>query len=383
MIVTVAYILFWTSLLLMLHSYVFYPIIVLVWSSVKKKNELSVQNDLPSISLLMPVYNEEKVIVGKLKNLQELDYPIEKLEILIGSDCSTDDTPKLLESLASKNMRIFHFKERRGKAMVLNDLATSAKNEILVFSDADTFYYPDALKKMVRHFVYEDVGGVCGNLDLKSSPTNSGGRAEAKYWRYENAIKESEGKIKTTFGATGAIYAIRKKLFRPLGAKKLFADDFLIPLFVTQQGYRILYDTSARGWEETADSTVNEFQRKVRIGVANFNGLGEILPLLHPKFGFVSFGLISHKLIRWIAPFLLMIIFVTSVYLFLRGNFYLLFFVMQLIFFFLAGIGYVLDRRSKPMMLFTMPYYFFVANAGLLYGFFRFLKGTQKTTWNV
>ncbi|MGA7160720.1 MAG: glycosyltransferase family 2 protein [Bacteroidota bacterium] len=378
-----AYILFWASIFLVVYSYVLYPVIVLVWAALKKERALPLQPELPSVSLIMSVYNEERVIVEKMKNIASIEYPREKIEVIIGSDCSTDATLERANSASSARTRIVNFEKRRGKAAVLNDLAAAAKNEILVFSDGDTFYQPDALTKMARHFSDPSVGGVCGSLHLEASRTNSGGTAEALYWRYENAIKESEGKIKTTFGATGAIYAIRRALFSPLSTEMLMADDFLIPLHAVRNGFNIRYEPSAECWEETADSTSNEFHRKIRIGAASFNGLPIIAPLLNPRYGFIAFGLISHKLIRWIVPFLLMIIFVASVCLSTQGGIYLYVLIAEFLFVCLAGIGYILDTKSKPIMLFTMPYYFIIANAGLFVGFVRFLRGTQRTVWNV
>src|SRR3990172_1279037 len=152
MITTAAYILFWVSLFLVIHSYCLYPIIVLIWSSMKRDQPLSAQAELPSISLLLAVHNEEEIITEKLENIRNLEFPKEKIEILIGSDGSSDATMTLLES-SSVHTRIFDFPSRRGKAAVLNDLAAAARNEIIVFSDANTFYNPDALQKMALRFI--------------------------------------------------------------------------------------------------------------------------------------------------------------------------------------------------------------------------------------
>jgi cellulose synthase/poly-beta-1,6-N-acetylglucosamine synthase-like glycosyltransferase len=347
-----------------------------------RDNPLPVQAGLPSISLLLAVYNEEKIIIEKLENIRNMDFPKEKIEILIGSDGSSDRTSKLIQSFDSVAIRLFHFGQRRGKAAVLNDLSLVAKNEILVFSDANTFYAPDALSKMVRHFADPEIGGVCGNLHLSASARNSGGKGEAAYWRYENSIKECEGEIKTTFGATGGIYALRRNLYRQLPTDKAVMDDFLLPLFAVRQGFRVVYDALARGWEDTTSSTANEFKRKIRIGAANFSGMVEVLPLLHPKHGFIAFGLFSHKLIRWIIPFLLITIFASSIILNQQGGLYRWIFIAQFVFACVASVGYILDKISRPVMLFTLPYYFVVANLGLLVGFIRFVKGTQKAAWS-
>ncbi len=330
----------------------------------------------------MSVYNEESIIVAKLKNIEALEYPGNNIEILIGSDCSSDNTLPLIKSFDSIPVRLFHFDRRRGKAAVLNDLVLAAKNDILVFSDANTFYAPDALHKMGRHFVDPEIGGVCGNLHLNASARNSGGKGEAVYWRYENSIKECEGKIRTTFGATGGIYALRRNLYRKLPNDKAVTDDFLLPLSAARQGFRVVYDALVKGWEDTTSSTAYEFERKIRIGAQNFNGLVEVLPLLHPKYGFIAFGLFSHKLIRWIIPFLLMVIFVSSIVLSQQGGIYRWIFTAQIVFACVASVGYILDKISRPVMLFTLPYYFVVANLGLLIGFFRFVKGSQKAAWS-
>jgi cellulose synthase/poly-beta-1,6-N-acetylglucosamine synthase-like glycosyltransferase len=330
----------------------------------------------------MSVYNEEAIIITKLKNFSKLDYPRDKIEILIGSDCSSDNTVRMIESFDSIPIRSYQFSQRRGKAAVLNDLALAAKNEILVFSDANTFYAPDALSKMARHFVVSEIGGVCGNLHLNASARNSGGKGEVAYWRYENSIKEAEGKIRTTFGATGGIYALRRMLYRQLPTDKAVTDDLLLPLFAVQQGFRVVYDVLAQGWEDTTSSTAKELERKIRIGAANFNGLVEVLPLMHPKHGFIAFGLFSHKLIRWIIPFLLITICTTSIVLNQQGGMYHWMFTAQFIFACVAGVGYILDKISRPVMFFTLPYYFVVANLGLLLGFIRFMNGTQKAAWS-
>ncbi len=382
MIITAASILFWASLFLVIHSYFFYPIIVCVWASQMKDNPLPAQRGLPTISFLLAVYNEEKIIIEKLENIRDMDFPKGKIEVLIGSDGSSDRTSKLIQSFDSIDIRLFHFDQRRGKAPVLNDLVVAAKNEILVFSDANTFYAPDALNKMVRHFDDPEIGGVCGNLHLSASARNSGGKGEVAYWRYENSIKKFEGEIKTTFGATGGIYALRRNLYRQLPTDKAVMDDFLLPLFAVQQGFRVVYDPFARGWEDTTPSTAKEFERKIRIGAANFNGLAEVLPLLHPKHGFIAFGLFSHKLIRWIIPFLLITIFTCSTILIHQGGLYQWIFIVQFVFACVASVGYILDKMSRPIMLFTLPYYFVVANLGLLVGFIRFVKGTQKAAWS-
>lgn len=369
------------NLFLIIHSYVFYYFVLFLIP--KRKSMTENKSDFrPSISILISAFNEEKVIRQRVENLLALDYPKEKMEILIGSDCSSDQTNSIVEEYSGKGVELLAFTERRGKASVLNDLVSRAKNEILIFSDANTFYDKDVVKNFVRHFSDKSIGGVCGYLQLRASNENSGGKGESFYWEYENRIKELEGNIHTTFGATGAIYSIRKSLFKPLPTQKAIMDDFLIPMRVVELGFRIIYDKSVFAWEEATDSAMKEFQRKIRIGAANFNCLPDIIHLLNPKYGFIAFGLFSHKIIRWFVPFFLIILFISSFILSTTLQFYYYTFLIELVFLLFAFIGLLLDKIKLPFKLFTMPYYFLLANLGLFLGFFRFLFGTQKAAWN-
>ena len=374
-------IIFWAVIFFVFHSYVFYPVLLWFFRGAAVRREKKNPNREVTISVIISAYNEESIIRQRIENLLSLDYPKGSVEILIGSDGSSDGTNAIAAEYGTYNVTLMAFPDRRGKASVLNDLALKANNEILIFSDANTFYDKDVFKNFVRHFSDETIGGVCGYLQLRSSDDNSGGKGESFYWEYENRIKELEGNYHTTFGATGAIYAIRKNLFKPLPAAIAITDDFLIPMNVVAQGYRIVYDKTVYGWEDSTSSSMKEFHRKIRISAGNFNCLKDIIHLLHPKYGFIAFGFFSHKIIRWFVPFLLVIIFLSSLFLSSDSRTFAIIFGMQLVFAGLGCIGLVLDRMSRPLKLFTLPYYFLLANLGLLIGFFRFLRGTQKAAW--
>lgn len=368
--------------MLVVHTYLFYPMLLWIFNGVINRQQKIQREYWPTISVIISAYNEEKIIQQRIENLLSLNYPADKVEVLIGSDCSSDTTNDIVLSYRDKGVSLAAFNDRRGKASVLNDLASIAKNEVLIFSDANTFYEKNVFRNFVRHFSDPSIGGVCGYLQLRSSEDNSGGKGESFYWEYENKIKELEGNFYTTFGATGAIYAIQRLLFKPLPTQKAIMDDFLIPMNVVEQGFRIIYDKSVFGWEEATDSAIKEFQRKIRIGAANFNCLGDIAHLLHPKFGFVAFGLFSHKIIRWFVPFLLLAIFCSSYMLSDGSEMFATILKLQIVFTVFGIIGFVLDKLSYPVKLFTLPYYFLLANLGLMIGFFRFLRGTQKAAWN-
>jgi biofilm PGA synthesis N-glycosyltransferase PgaC len=372
------------SLILILHSYIIYPMMLYVGQLlVRSKNRLYPQRaGSVHVTVIISVYNEAKIIRQRIENLLALNYPKEHLEILIGSDGSSDETNTILRDYEGTHVRAVYYPERRGKASVLNDLVEMAKNEVIIFSDANTFYDHDVIQRFIPHFSDESIGGVCGYLRLRSAEGNSGGKGESFYWEYENLLKEWEGSIHTTFGATGAIYAIRRSLYIPLPKDKVIADDFIVPMNIVGQGYRICYDKLICGWEDATESAKSEFQRKIRIGAANFNGISMIAHLLHPRYGFISFGLFSHKIIRWCTPFFLMIIFVSIILLRSESETFGLLFSLQILFLISAFIGYVLDGLHYPVKIFTLPYYFLLANLGILIGFVRFVRGTQKAAWN-
>jgi cellulose synthase/poly-beta-1,6-N-acetylglucosamine synthase-like glycosyltransferase len=203
------------------------------------------------------------------------------------------------------------------------------------------------------------------------------------YWTFENRLKFWESRIRTTLGATGAVYAIRKKLFRPLPIERAVMDDFLIPMRIIQQGYDILYEPKALAFEEPSNSVLGEFRRKVRIAAANYNGISEFTSLLNPKEGFVAFALWSRKVFRWLVPFCLVVAFVCSV--FLAGESAIFQWVLGVegLLLILGALGFIFDRKNLKLGVGGLPYYFFAVNLALLIGFVNFLLKKQRPTWEV
>lgn len=377
-----AELLFWISGFLIFYTYLGYPVLLRgIAFFISKRRQID-DKHLPSVSMLIAAYNEEATIEEKLKNCLAIDYPQDKLEIIIGSDGSKDRTNEIVGKYASQQIHLVVSQERQGKAAVLNKLAQLAQGKIFVFSDANSMYRRDAIARLVPHFADDQVGGVCGRLVLlnKNGQIEAGG--ERFYWDYENYLKYLEGKIKTVFGANGAIYAIRRELFKTLPRDKVVTDDLLIPLSIAQRGYDIVYEKEAQAYEFAAPDLKSEFKRKVRIGAGNFHGMREILPLLSPLRGFISFGLWSHKIIRWMVPFLLIVMFVSNLMLWEVPLFYNTLFTLQTLFYALAFVAWILGRFDIHVPLLIYPYYFVVVNLALLIGFFKFLTHTQKPAWS-
>lgn len=376
--------LFVLSLIGLLYPYIIYPAILYIMYVYNKKSYSLLVKDKKrrSLSVIIAAYNEEKNIKARIENLLASKNVLDNVEILIGSDGSTDRTNEIISQYKDQGVLLFGFPKRRGKAAVLNDLVAAAKNEILVFTDANTSFKDDVLLEFSQYYADESIGGVCGHLFLKSDKNNSGGRGEMFYWGLENILKQWEGTIYTTFGATGAIYSIRKQLFSPLPTDRVIVDDLLVPLQVVERGYRIIYDGSIKGWEHTTESSYTELHRKIRISAGNFNGISKIKNLLNPRRGFVAFGLWSHKIFRWVAPFFIILLFISNMVLFRRSEVYEYLFYIQCIFYIVGILGMILDFIKKPIFIFTLPFYFVLANMGLLFGFIKFVSGTQKATWN-
>jgi cellulose synthase/poly-beta-1,6-N-acetylglucosamine synthase-like glycosyltransferase len=334
-----------------------------------------------SISILISAYNEEKVIRDRIENLASQNYDMDKVEVLIGSDNSSDETDKILFELTQKYkwLKFFSYKQRGGKAGVLNKLINEAKNEIIVFTDANTIFDNDVLKNLVKYFDDENLGGVCGKLILKSEDSND--NEESRYWSYETLIKQVEGDLGISIAANGGIFAIRKELYTPIPTEKAVTDDLFLSLKVLSQGFKFAYASDAFAYENTANSLNEEMQRKIRFSATNFQTLLACKELLFHKNLLLSYAFWSHKVIRWFLPLLLIFIFISNYFLISFGSIFNLFFILQVIFYAFALIGFILYKFKIRFMIFTLPYYFYLSNYALVMGFIKFIKGQNSVIW--
>lgn len=372
--------LMWLSFSLIVFTYFGYYFVLLVLSGLRSKNRFYDDAYTPSVSMVVSAYNEMRVIQKKIDNFYKLKYPQKRIELLIGSDGSDDGTERILINNQSSMIRPFIFDTRCGKASVLNRLIDRARGDIIVFSDANSMYAPDAIQKLVQYFTDPKIGGVCGRLELYTTFDNAGSKGEMVYWSYENRLKDMESRIRTVFGANGAIYAIRRSLYERLPEDVVITDDFILPIRIVAKGYDVVYDKDAKAYESTSSDVRGEFIRKVRIGAQNFYALKELIPLLNPFKGFVAFGLWSHKVLRWFAPFFLIFLFFTNLAL-IRIPFYRILLLLQLVFYLSASVGWLFSRMNARSNIFTYVYYFLVVNFAILLGFFKFLFRSQRPTW--
>lgn len=367
--------LFWLSATVLFYIYVGYPALLWVWSACFPR-PVRASHDLPTVSVLLPAFNEEKVIARKMENLLSLDYPMEKLEILVGSDGSTDDTVKILSRHAGEKVKLISRQERGGKPGMLNLLAEKAKGELLVFTDARQRIDRKAIGHLVKNFSDPTVGCVSGELVLEGM-NGSVGEGVGFYWRYEKFIRSRESLVDSVVGATGALYAIRRSLYRPLPEDTIL-DDVYLPMKVVSQGYRCLFEGEALVFDNVSCTPRQEYDRKVRTLAGNYQTFVQLSGMLNPLRSRVAIQFISHKLLRILAPFFLVALFVSNFFL-LGVPLYGALFLGQSLFYGFALMGAVAPQKARH--LFSAPYVFCLLNFSALAGLYRYLKKQQQVTW--
>lgn len=374
-------IVFWSSWVLIIYSYLFFPLIIDILARlINKKNTQPNEKSLPHVSIVISAYNESKFINNKILNLLSIDYPHEKISFFIGSDGSNDDTVEIIKSFQDSRIYLYAFNERRGKISVLNDLVSRVKShsqaEILVMSDANTMFSSDAVRRLVDPFRDPKVGCVSGEVVLEQEGGVSG---EGFYWKYESWIKRNESKLGFLIGCNGGIFALRRDLYEPL-PPSIIVEDFVITLRLLEKGWKIVFEPDARGTEPPCTSTKAEMVRKIRIGAGNFQALTLTYRLLSPRYGLRSFAYWGHKVLRWFVPLLFLVGLMANISL-AGNNFYLLLLLFQLLGATISIISYKTKSSTelpKPIKLIN---YFYLMNYALLCGLFRFIFGTQRVTW--
>jgi biofilm PGA synthesis N-glycosyltransferase PgaC len=370
---------FWLLCAGLLYTYVGYPVLIAVLARLRAR-PVRREPIAPAASLLIVAHNEERVIAAKLENCLSQDYPSERLEIVMASDGSTDRTEAITAEFARRSVRLIHFERRRGKASVLNELVPSLTGEIVILSDARQRYAPDAVRQLVMNFADPSVGAASGELCLTGKERSPIGQGLETYWSYEKWMRQSESLVNSTVGATGAIYAIRRTLFRPIPTDTLL-DDVLIPMGVVRQGYRVVFDSAAIAYDEVSRSRRQEFVRKVRTIAGNFQAFSRESWLLNPFSNPIWLQTVSHKGLRLVAPLWIIALFALNAALVSVSWFYAGAFGAQLAFYLLALAGFLLERRGRANRLATACYVFCVLNATTLVSFYRFVTGTQRAAW--
>ena len=378
-----AEIVFWILSGLVGYVYAGYPLALMLVARMSRGGDLSsdgaAQPELPKVSLLISAYNEAGCIGEKLENTLALDYPRDRLEVLVVSDASNDGTDEIVQRYAARGVRLLRMPQRGGKTLGLNAAVAQVSGEIVVFSDANALYRSDALLRLTAPFADPRVGAVIGESTYLDSASESA-RSESLYWRYETWIKELESRTGSVVGGDGAIYAVRRTLYEPMAADAL--SDFVNPLQVVRAGYRCVYEPAAVSYEEAAADFRREYRRKVRIVNRAWRALLSMREILNPfRYGAFALKLWSHKVLRWLVPVFLAGILIANAGLLSTHPFYTATFVLQGVFYALAAVGLVLRRRPALPSIIRVPFYFCMVNFAAAVGLLEAARGKTYTTW--
>ena len=373
-----AELLFWSSIVLIAYVFAGYPAVLAMIGTVRPRPWHRDPEFRPRVSVVIAAYNEAELLSRKIENLLSLDYPQDRLEILVGSDGSTDATASRLQGVADERVRGFVFPQRRGKPSVLNALIPKATGEIIVLADVRQTFDVRALRALVQSFADVSVGAVTGELILGSS-TGGEGQGAGLYWRFEKFIRSRECLVDSTMVVTGAFYAMRRSLFEPMAADTI-CDDLMIPLTVVRRGYRVVFERGAKAYD-ALPATGQEFRRKVRTLAGAFQFFARQRWVFSPLRNRLWWQTMSHKVLRlFIAP-LQIVLLGTNIALASASTFYSAVLIAQALFYAGAALAVVMPLSWKRPRVVAFPYIFCVLSFATVVGFFRWITRRQAVTW--
>jgi cellulose synthase/poly-beta-1,6-N-acetylglucosamine synthase-like glycosyltransferase len=335
----------------------------------------------PNVTMVVPAFNEEDLIEEKILNSLSLDYPRDKLEVIVVNDGSTDNTGEIISRYAKSGIVVRENAVPMGKIGVMNTTVPEALGEVVVFSDVSAMLDKDAMASLVTHFDRDDVGCVSGRYVYDNEPRTStdsyGG--EGLYWKYEAFIREKESNLGNVIGSHGALYGIRKDLFSPLNTQTI-NDDLVLPLMAIEKQYKTVYEGKSVARERCGSDIENEFSRRVRIMRGNCRQVFDFRRLLNPSRGIVSFQFMSHKLLRVLSPIFVIGLLLSSI--FCSHPFYRFMLWGQGIFYLMALLGSLQQRGEWRFRLFSLPYYFVFIQCAAALGVLQFLFSSKDVRWS-
>lgn len=366
-----------------LHTYLFYPALLMIASAGKKPPAPAQPAELPDLTIVCAAYNEQKVIEEKIHSTFRSTYPAGKIKLLIGTDNCSDRTVEIIRRLQDqyKGLVLTEFTTRTGKIGIINALCQQADTSLLVMTDANVFFNPDTLERLVHHFSDEKVGMVCARVVKRAVNRHGVTHTELRYMNLENRLKYAESNLMgLVMGAEGGCYALRRTLFRKIPGH-FIADDFFITCLVLRARSKVVFDNEAIVHEDVEADTRGEFRRKARIATGNFQNLFYFRDLFYRFWTATAFAFFSHKALRWFTPFLFLFNMLACVFLRDYG------FVFQCILFVQVGLillpllnalATTTGIKLKPLAALS---HFMLMNAALAVGFFRYLRGVKNSVW--
>jgi cellulose synthase/poly-beta-1,6-N-acetylglucosamine synthase-like glycosyltransferase len=370
---------FWISFPILVYIYFGYPVTIYLLSKIIHQR-VSKDNTLSNVTILIAVYNESKHISATIENKLSLDYPKDKLELIVISDGSDDGTDEIVRGYANFGVKLIRQEPRNGKTSALNLAVPHAKGEILVFSDANSLYAPEALRKLINNFADPSVGYVTGKMIYVNPDGTTIGDSCSAYMKYENLIRSLETNVGSVVGVDGGIDAIKKKLYKPMRADQL--PDFVLPLMVIKQGFRVVYDPEALLMEDTLKKSEDEYRMRVRVSLRALWALWDMRILLNPfRFGIFSFQLLVHKILRYLAIVFILIVYLANIILLFRSKFFKIIFILQSLFYGAAALAHKLEKSGKSPGILFIPYYFMLINIAAGHALIRFMKKEKQVLW--
>ncbi|MDX1754880.1 MAG: glycosyltransferase family 2 protein [Marinobacter sp.] len=379
-----ATLLFWLSLILLFYIYLGYPLLVRILALYYGCPIRQADSFAPSVSILIAAYNEAQDIRSTLENKLAQDYPKDRLEILVVSDESDDGTDGIVKELAVDSevpIKLVRQEPRQGKTAGLNALVPQAAGDILLFSDANSEWDVSAVKRLVRNFSDPDVGYVTGKMIYVNPDGSLVGDGCSAYMKFENWLRTQETAIGSVVGVDGGIDGMRRSLYQPLRADQL--PDFVQPLKVVEQGFRVVYEDDALLREHALSEGQSEFKMRVRVSLRALWALKDMRHLMNPlRYGFFSLQLVSHKLLRYLAFIPLFLMTVSGLLLVGHGRFYGLAVLGLLLFYGLSWVGLRNEKNNVASPVFcAIPYYFMLLNIASFKACLAFARGEKKVTW--
>ncbi len=381
--------LFWISLFIVFYTYIGYGMLLFILIRIKrmlvgKKKTISLDSDhLPTCSLVIAAYNEEDYIREKIENTLSLNYPAELLKLYFVTDGSSDHTPEIVKEFPQLNL--LHKNERNGKVAAMDRAMNFIDSEIVIFTDANTFLNKNAILAICKHYANEKVGGVAGEKRVSfDSSADASAAGEGMYWKYESQLKKWDSELYSVVGTAGELFSVRKSLYKPVPGDTIL-DDFMISMQIAEKGYQIVYEPDAFAVETGSANIKEELKRKVRISAGGIQSIFRLKGLLNPfRHPILTFQYVSHRVLRWtITPVLLILIFLLNLYFVIHGigAVYVVLLILQVFFYGLAVLGWVLATKQIKLKIVFIPYYFCIMNYAVLAGMVRYFSNNQSSSW--
>ncbi|MGC4231940.1 MAG: glycosyltransferase family 2 protein [Niabella sp.] len=381
--------LFWISLFIVFYAFAGYGILLYVLIKLKrifgrKKDEMTLDEaNLPTVALVIAAYNEEAYIEEKIKNCLELDYPKDSFDIIFVTDGSNDSTPQKIQN--HPEVKLFHKDERAGKMAAIKRVLPGLSNDIVVFTDANTYLNKEAIKELVKHYQNPKVGAVAGEKKIMVEElADASSAGEGFYWKYESALKKWDYELYSNVGAAGELFSIRKSLYQPVETDTII-DDHMIAMRIAEKGYIIAYEPKAYAMETASADSKEELKRKIRIAAGGIQSIFRLKKAANPfRNPLLTFQYISHRVLRWtITPFLMILVFILNIIIAVQTQhpLYIALLAGQVIFYGLSMVGYFLEKKNLKVKAFFIPYYFCLMNYAVIAGIYRYFKRSQSAAW--